>query len=128
MLDYLWALPLTIVGYLYKLLCWKSRSLSFDGAKFYLVESHQPLNRIFKFLSNNKSAFTIGTLVYVMTDASRLEARLIRHELEHVRQNKILGIFFPAACLFSSFICLLKGQDWDKDNYFEIKAREAERN
>jgi hypothetical protein len=67
-------------------------------------------------------AITIG--IDILTWRSLSEAEL-EHELEHVRQWRRHGWFFPLIYLAGSLGARLAGGRWYDDNPFERTAREA---
>lgn len=71
------------------------------------------------------SGMALGHVVLVQRQA--LTPRLLRHELEHVRQAARWGLLFPLAYLAASAWALLRGRDAYWHNAFEIAARAAEK-
>ena len=70
-------------------------------------------------MGQNAAAVTLGRTIVVHPDA-RMDGRLLRHELEHVRQWRRYPLTFP----FRYVLCHLRyGYH---DNPFERAAREAE--
>ncbi|MGH8810082.1 MAG: signal peptide prediction [Noviherbaspirillum sp.] len=63
----------------------------------------------------------------VIAEHEGLSARVLIHELAHVRQAARWGIFFPFAYLASSAWAVLRGRDAYWYNRFEIAARKAEK-
>jgi hypothetical protein len=63
----------------------------------------------------------------VIAEHEGLPARVLIHELAHVRQAALWGIFFPFAYLASSAWAVLRGRDAYWYNSFEIAARNAEK-
>src|SRR4051794_26906789 len=63
----------------------------------------------------------------VIAEREGLSARVLIHELAHVRQAARWGIFFPFAYLASSAWAVLRGRDAYWYNRFEIAARKAEK-
>ena len=129
LLGILWALPLTLVGMLMALPIMLGRgevrlvrslhtpALLFSGpAADYLLE-HHPFGAM--------CAMAIGHVV--IAERSSLTARILTHELAHVRQAACWGILFPFMYLAASAWALLRGQDAYWHNAFEIAARKAER-
>lgn len=71
-------------------------------------------------MGRNAAAVTLGRTIVVHPDAS-LEPRLLRHELEHVRQWRSQPLTFPLRYL------LYHVRYGYHDNPYERAAREAER-
>jgi hypothetical protein len=71
------------------------------------------------------SGVAIGHVI--LLDRAALTPRLLRHELEHVRQAARWGLLFPLAYLAASGWALLRGRDAYWHNVFEIAARAAEK-
>jgi hypothetical protein len=128
LLGILWALPLTLFGMLMALpvLCYHGEvrlvraptpALLFSGpGADYLLE-HHPFGAM--------CAMAIGHLV--IAERRSLTARILTHELAHVRQAACWGILFPFVYFAASGWALLRGQDAYWNNVFEIAARKAER-
>lgn len=70
------------------------------------------------------NAMAIGHVI--VSTRSCLSARLLRHELEHVRQAERWGLLFPLLYLASSGWQLVRGREAYWHNHFEIAARAAE--
>lgn len=71
------------------------------------------------------NAMALGHVVIAMHDG--LSARVLVHELAHVRQAARWGIVFPFAYLASSAWAAIRGKDAYWHNRFEIAARKAEK-
>ncbi|HTN65141.1 MAG TPA: signal peptide prediction [Burkholderiaceae bacterium] len=71
------------------------------------------------------SGMALGHVVLVQRQA--LSPRLLRHELQHVRQAARWGLLFPLAYLAASAWALLRGRDAYWHNAFEVAARAAEK-
>ena len=71
------------------------------------------------------NAMAIGHVVIAMHDG--LSARVLVHELAHVRQAERWGPLFPFAYLASSAWAALRGKDAYWHNRFEVAARKAEK-
>lgn len=54
---------------------------------------------------------------------SEVGKRILAEEFEHVRQYRILGIFFVPFYVFFSMIAWLLGYNFYTENYLEIKAK-----
>lgn len=64
---------------------------------------------------------TFGHVIIAVTEEEM--ERLRTHELVHVRQYELWGIFFFPAYLASSLWQLMRGRKIYWDNYFEVQAR-----
>jgi len=124
-MAYAWAAPCTVVG-----LCLFALA-SLAGARAAVVDgvievalwpSGKPgaLARRLPF-----TAITFGHVVIVLT--WREQARLRAHEREHVWQYEHWGVVFFLAYPLASLWQLLRGRQAYWDNWFEVRAREAER-
>jgi hypothetical protein len=71
------------------------------------------------------SAIALGHVI--IAEHQGLSARVLVHELAHVRQAMRWGIFFPFVYLASSAWAAIRGRDAYWNNKFEIAAREAEK-
>lgn len=67
-------------------------------------------------------AITIGRHIFAWR---ALGERELAHELEHVRQWRRYGPFFPLVYLLDSARVRRGGKRWYDDNRFEVAAREA---
>ncbi len=127
LLGVLWALPLTLPGLLLGLaiVLWRGR-LRFERAGPALIIrgpfadfllAHHPFGAM--------SAMAIGHLI--IAEQQGMTRQILTHELTHVRQAALWGIFFPFAYLAASLWARLRGRDAYWHNVFEIAARKAER-
>jgi hypothetical protein len=128
LLGILWAAPLTLFGLLIAL-----PVLLFRG-HLQLVHSHALAllvrGRLADFLLRHHpfgamNAMAVGHVVIATHDG--LSARVLIHELAHVRQAARWGILFPFAYLASSAWAVLRGKNAYWHNRFEIAARRAEK-
>jgi len=71
------------------------------------------------------TAMALGHVV--IAEKQGLSARVLTHELTHVRQAARWGIVFPFAYLASSAWAAIRGRDAYWHNRFEIAARKAEK-
>jgi hypothetical protein len=124
----LWACPLTLTGLLLALpVClhgggWRRISgttpaLLVNGTlATWLLRRHPagPMN-----------AMALGHVIFA--SRSTVAPRLLRHELEHVRQAERWGPLFPVAYLAASGWQLLHGRGAYWHNHFEVAARAAEK-
>jgi hypothetical protein len=128
LLGIIWAAPLTLAGVLLALpiVVWHGHAQIIRGhtpallvrgpfADFLLT--HHPFGAM--------NAMAIGHVV--ICEAQGLSARVLVHELVHVRQAAHWGIVFPFAYLLSSAWAALRGRDAYWHNRFEIAARKAEK-
>jgi hypothetical protein len=127
-LGMIWALPLTLAGLLLALpiFVWRGRiqlvsgrtpALLVRGPLADFLLSHHPFGAM--------SAMALGHVV--IAEQQDLSARILVHELAHVRQAARWGIVFPFAYLASSAWAALRGRDPYWHNRFEIAARNAEK-
>lgn len=127
-LGMLWALPLTLVGILMTL------PILLRGGQLCVVHASVPALLVSGpladyFLEHHPfgamCAMAVGHVV--IADRQGLTAQILTHELAHVRQASLWGLFFPLAYLLASAWAALRGRDAYWHNVFEIAAREAER-
>lgn len=122
---YAWAAPCTLVG-----LCLCGLA-ALSGARARVVDGvievalwpggqPGPLARRLPF-----TAITFGHAVIALT--WREQDRLRPHEREHVRQYEQWGVAFFAAYPLSSLWQVMRGRHYYWDNWFEVRARAAER-
>ena len=130
-LGWLWALPLTLMGFTYVtffcLFGWyKSIGRHGDALVYELVPERMPawLTGAWKHWSGH----TVGNVVVLNGNPDTHRGRItLRHEQEHVRQGMALGIFLPVL-YFIAYTSLKAGCRHSHpyyDNPFEIDARRA---
>ncbi|HYD96696.1 MAG TPA: hypothetical protein VEC01_15305 [Noviherbaspirillum sp.] len=128
LLGVVWAAPVTAFGLLLALpvVLFRGNVQMVRGSAFALLArgpvadamlSHHPFGAM--------NAMAIGHVVIAMHGG--LSARVLVHELAHVRQAERWGILFPFAYLASSAWAALRGKDAYWHNRFEIAARKAEK-
>lgn len=139
-LGHLWAAPFSALGLLLALVT-LSRPYTTRGPA--LVFRMGPVARwAFRTFAPgfNVAAYTWGACIFTRDDLTdRLsrqwggkedmrqgDARLVRHELEHVYQAMRWGPLFPFLYLASMAIAAARGQRAYADCYFERQARAAE--
>ena len=123
-----WALPMSLFGLLIALpvFIWRGRvqlvrgrtpALLVRGPFADFLLSHHPFGAM--------TAMALGHVV--ISESQGLSARVLAHELAHVRQAACWGIVFPLAYLASSAWAAIRGRDAYWHNSFEIAARKAEK-
>jgi hypothetical protein len=128
LLGILWASPLTLAGMLLalpvvllrghvQLLTTPTCAVLVRGPFADRMLSRHPFGAM--------TAMAIGHII--IAEHRGLSARVLVHELAHVRQAERWGILFPLAYLASSAWAALHGRDAYWHNRFEIAAREAEK-
>jgi hypothetical protein len=128
LLGIVWASPLTFIGLLLALpvvlyrghLQWvrnPTLALVVHGPVADQILNRHPFGAMV--------AMAMGHVVIAERDG--LCSRVLIHELAHVRQAALWGIFFPFAYLASSAWAALRGRDAYWHNCFEIAARKAEK-
>ncbi|MGV3654170.1 MAG: hypothetical protein ACO1N5_08120 [Noviherbaspirillum sp.] len=127
LLGIVWALPLTLLGMLMVI------PIMLRGGRMRLVHVRTPALLVSGPLADYlldrhpfgaMCAMAIGHIVIEEQDG--LPYRILTHELAHVRQAALWGIFFPFAYLAASAWAVLRGRDAYWHNAFEIAARAAE--
>ena len=115
-MKYLWASPNTLLG----LLCGIGGAFKLvDG----VIEIHGPLAR---FVLNRMgpcrtaAAMTLGHVIIGQNKQCLDDSR--EHERVHVRQYESFGPFFIPIYFFCSFHAWRTGQDFYRDNFFEVEA------
>ena len=126
-LGLIWALPLDLAGALLTI------PVVLAGGKVQTMRSRTPALLVHgpfaDFLLARHpfgamSAMAIGHVV--IAGRHGLTRQTLRHELMHVRQAALWGVFFPFAYLASSIWARLRGRDAYWNNLFEVAARKAE--
>jgi hypothetical protein len=132
-LGFIWALPLSILGWILFGLLWASRQMQSvwhfgDGIIIWdLSNTGWVYTKLF--LGRGFSGFSLGCNVIVIDSDPDVETfhQYLKHERKHCFQQFKWGILWhPAYLLISIWIYLLR-KDLHSylDNYFEIEAREA---
>jgi hypothetical protein len=80
------------------------------------------LRHLGRLLLRDWLAITIGGTVFAWRALSDDE---LEHELEHVRQWRRYGPWFPVRYLAASLRARCRGGLWYRDNRFEVEARTA---
>lgn len=123
-----WALPVSLFGLLIALpvFIWRGHAQFIRGRTPALLVrgpfadvllGHHPFGAM--------TAMALGHVV--ISESQGLSARVLAHELAHVRQAARWGIVFPLAYLASSAWAAIRGRDAYWHNRFEIAARKAEK-
>lgn len=127
-LGILWALPLTLLGVLLMML----PTLLLRG-RIDVVMRPTPALLVRGPLADRMleghpfgamCAMAIGHIVIAQRQG--LTARILTHELAHVRQAAHWGFAFPVVYLAASIWAFLQGEDAYWNNCFEVAARRAE--
>lgn len=130
-LGWFWAAPFSILGLLIGLL---------TGSLPYTTRGGAVICRMSKFLlwffpkDFHVAAFTWGWVIFTRRDLEdrkpsmngATDRRLVRHEMEHVRQAMRWGPLFPLLYLGSMAVAEAQGKRPYADCYFERAARRAE--
>lgn len=127
-LGMLWASPLTLFGLLLALPVWGMRGqvqLIRGPTVALLVRGPFADRMLSRHPFGAMSAMALGHVI--IAEHQGISARVLIHELAHVRQAARWGIVFPFAYLASSAWAALRGQDAYWHNHFEMAAREAEK-
>jgi hypothetical protein len=128
LLGIVWASPLTVAGLLLALpiLAVRGHAQLVRGNTVALLVSGPLADRMLgRHPFGAMSAMALGHIV--IAEHHGVSARILFHELEHVRQGARWGIIFPFAYLASSAWAVLRGRDAYWHNRFEIAARKAEK-
>lgn len=129
-LGILWASPMTLVGLVYVFLCWGMgwyRYVGWRQPAWVWCHSGVPMPRWLHGLWHGWDGHSIGSLV-VLRDApepgTRAE-RMLAHELEHARQQMVLGVFAVVLYILFNLAIRAIGEHvhpyWDSP--LEIAAR-----
>lgn len=129
-LGWAWALPLTLVGFLYVTLFsffgWYRRlGLRGDALVYEVVQDRAPHWLIKAW--HRWSGHTIGNIVVLYTSVDTHRGRIVlRHEQEHVHQCMVLGVFLPVLYMLAYVgLKFCRNAHPYYDNPFEIDARKA---
>lgn len=133
-LGWIWASPITALGYLAALVTgswvdrvWKGTAICSAGRPALWIMAG-PIGRLFTG-GGTIGAFTWGDVVIVRPEYLH-HTELLAHELEHVRQTRCIGIVFPVAYLVAGLVALVRTapfawRNWYWANPFEVAARDA---
>ena len=114
------AFPLTLLGFVLALFGGCSLA-SYRGTLEAIAPRRGPWAWFF---ARGWAAITFGEVVVYKAGAWSPE--LVRHELEHVRQQRALGLLFvPLYLVVLPLWCLVRGRHPYRDNPLEIAARRA---
>lgn len=128
LLGIAWALPVTLFGLLLAIpvVLWRGHAQLVRGRTAALLVRGPFAD--FLLGRHPFGAMTAMALGHVVISESQgLSARVLAHELAHVRQAACWGIVFPLAYLASSAWAAIRGRDAYWHNHFEIAARKAEK-
>ena len=118
-LGYIWATPLTLIGFALSLAYWPRSWRVRAGALEAIAENT---------MIGAPDAQTHGWLIYYRSDAMRNDRMLQIHELTHVAQGKRWGVFFGIAYAAEFFYLWASRRAGWRDAYrnisWEIAARE----
>lgn len=122
-LGYLWALPTTLIGFVLAFggLCLPVETKG--GAVWFRVAT--TLSPWAWWWAKRFSAITFGGCV--ITSSGIPDDDLVRHELRHFAQARVLGPFFVPVYLALSLWALIRGGSAYADNPLEVDARNAAR-
>ena len=120
-----WTFPNTLVGLATRSLFGRKHFID-RGLGHYEAKPASPFDRAMRKIGF--SAITLGDIVFYVAGAFDGAAvggsgRRVRHELEHVRQARRLGIFFFPAYGLASLWSLLRHGSAYRENVFEQQAR-----
>lgn len=123
----LWNSPLTIIGIIHALIFtifgWYTFKQVYDISLVWQVNFAKFPKKLIH-LWDNHNSYSMGNVIVIKKNLKISEATLL-HELEHVRQSMILGIFYPIFYYLFSFIIrisLNKSHHYFS-NPFEVEAR-----
>ena len=118
LLGTIWVLPVTLlVQGLFWLMRFDLHSVDESGAYVYLAPKWFPMG--------NVQAITLGSTI-TFREEKLITERLLRHEREHIKQWRMLGVFFLPLYILASVYAGVVYQDGYRSNIFEIKARSKE--
>lgn len=121
-LAYAWASPYTVLGLVVGVALGGKPKLV-DG----VFEIHsKPITWLLTHLPVRAAAMTLGHVVLGQTLIHLDRTRV--HERVHVRQFERWGVAFGPAYILASLACHLRGQDFYRDNPFEVEAYATENN
>lgn len=129
LLGYIWSAPVTVFGLLYvlfmSLMGWYRWWGVESDALVWIVNVEKAPDWVLK-RWEKWGGHTVGNVVVLIKDPDEKHV-ILTHELVHVRQCMILGVFQPVmyALIYLSIKASCKHSDAYFDNSFEIDARRA---
>lgn len=121
-LGSLWTAPVDIPArLLFGLLGFRRLPHLDQRLRFRVYEAPKYLQGLFA----GTQAFTLGSNI-IFVKMQFMSDRIFRHELEHIRQWRILGIFFLPLYALASIYAGIVHQDGYRGNIFEVWARRKE--
>ena len=122
MIGSIWASPWTCLGALLARAGGCARAGTIDKAVAYVAPRRGPWAWFF---AKGWAAIAFGESI-IFADAAHLgNVRLLRHELRHVMQYRILGPLFPLVYGLGSAWAWIRGGHHYRDNFLERDARNA---
>ncbi len=123
-LGWLWALPVSIVGYIFA----AGGGVDLWGTSdFTLTFIAKKDGLMFKWFERaGMGGLTVGTVIFLRESWYVLHPEIMNHEGTHVRQTMLLGVLFPFAYYGSSLVVWMAGKNIYEDNPFEVHARKSE--
>mgnify|MGYP001561330617 CR=1 FL=1 len=112
LLQYLWALPMALVGLLLAAI-WRGRNPRWE---YGYLRFHIP-----RMWPRSIAGLTLGWVVFFRT--ARPHLRLQIHEGVHVQQCLLYGPFVLVLYPLASLLAWLSGGSFYRDNVFELAAR-----
>jgi hypothetical protein len=123
-LGYLWTLPNTVLGVLLAFLggC---RPVAFrHGALWFVAMKYSPWRW---WAAQGFAAITFGGVVIMATETVLALPEMVRHEMRHFWQFRILGPFYLPVYLGHGVWLYLTGRHGYFDNFLEADANKQER-
>ncbi len=132
MLQYLWALPLTLLGLLMAACVWffdkKQRIVSVNtaqGATVFIVHGKMMSKLLCRHPMGSMLAMALGCCILARDEATAQDT--LTHELVHVEQALRWGPLFPLVYALASVWARAHGGCAYRDNVFEKAAFAAEK-
>lgn len=121
-LGHLWMLPLSLLGAFVALVGGVKFAGARGGALIFMAKQGGLVDWVFSSTGTAGAGGLYGAFIFVKST----EDRLIRHELRHMAQAMVFGVFQPILYALHSAWLLAKGRNAYWDNAFEVDARRAE--
>lgn len=123
-LGYVWALPVTLVGFMFAALTRCDLEGFFMNAAVFRASPWLQKQFFERF---GMAAFTWGGCIVFDARMRSTEShlRILNHEIVHFLQARIFGALMPVAYGVGSLVALARGKNAYQDNPLEVWARKA---
>jgi cellobiose-specific phosphotransferase system component IIC len=124
-IQFVWALPLTIFGWLVCLLGTRYLATRADDWSMHFVAKQDGKITVIKWYMNrlNIWAMTLGAVIIYSGSEAVANEQIVTHERTHVKQCYRYGVLSILLYIMASIVAAAYGQDWYRGNDAEEQAR-----